>query len=1408
MLLKVPIVGVARIDPTTGASSLINFPLGRGAHSERASKCQVAEFLIFEGLVDEVDRLKIEGYLAHKWAIPLPSSHPWANDPPAFGQEIISGSTPVIDTNRTFVPSVVNRNPANLKNTSASLTGRVVNTGLGVLPFNPVGEVATTFSQTPGLSPPVLGDINVTNISQSSANFVGELLSTGGENPEITIVWGKVDHGSDANLSMWDHSLSLGTSVPGAFTLAVGDLEERTAYFFRVAVSNSLLSFVSDQVGVFVTLSNASSIPSPVLWLDANDSSAGTGTWLDKSGQANNAIKNGSPTLTGQWNNLPVMNYNGSNGNYHEFTEITDARTIFWVLKTEKNNWVWLIGDNNRYPFHPQGTNVFATYANPNGARNGIFWTNGADIHGSSAKLPTNYSWNILVSRAVSDIEVSNFSNDRNINGRYFKGDLAELIIYNKSLSDDEIKEREGYLAQKWGLQGNLANNHPFKSYYVADTPTISNLVPTSINIGQAFDFELGSNLEDANFSVYNIPADLNLTTVTTQRNPTSTPNNFSNLELWLDANHSSASSGTWQDRSSKGNNAIKTGSPSVIPNAQNGLPLMEYNANGQRHKFSMLTNIRTVFWVISQDSSVNGSGFRYMLSDSTKHPNWHNQNNGKFWSSNGWTRSWIKYGITQLNGSVIDGITTDYPNNLSIVSVRTTGNADADCFGYERGNTGRQWIGNLGELLIYSSSLSDADVEEVEGYLAHKWGLRSDLPASHRYNQNKTTTTYRITGTPSVGGNYKVSVLAQNPVFATHGILDLTVSSTAAQVTTSPPSSVTSGTANILGSVLQTGGQEPLVSLYWGDEDGGNVAGNWDNNFSFGARGKGAIAHLVTGLSPSTEYYYSFSANNDNGGSGGVSWSNSSSFLTDANTTLPVLSDVFGVSEISLVGAKFTTVLKSTGGDENTTVTFYWGEEDGETNPLAWSQSIVINEATVGSINGEITSGLGFPRDYFMRVNATNQAGSVWSTSTVPFTPQPGDAGFTPIDFSGLKLWLDASDLIGTGQLLPLSNGGEVSQIIDKSGQSRHASQAVPTSKPSFVYGQLNGNPNISFDGANDYLEFEAIDTIRTLFLVVNRKTGNRGFLLGDDTNYHFHAGGNAIWSRTWTHPNVINGLTLINGNLRGDVLGTDYAYDTPTMISIRTVGGVRASNFSKDRSNEIYWKGNLAEMIVYNEELPTSILRKVEGYLAHKWGLSSTLTGTHPYRHKSPTRAKNVSSTKIFWGGMDGGTDPSLWDNEVDVGEVGVGLRKLTSGVSVLAEPQPNQSGSVYTANLLLDGNLPEDGWRSTWTAWFKEDPLLTFNMGGERLMNKIRIYFQPTDRADEFKEVEIWVADEEMNFSLLKTEPGVIGIRGQGVFAEYELEGVSTRAIRLAPKFQGWGHQWGEVEFWVYDTGRFSS
>ena len=41
---------------------------------------------------------------------------------------------------------------------------------------------------------------------------------------------------------------------------------------------------------------------------------------------------------------------------------------------------------------------------------------------------------------------------------------------------------------------------------------------------------------------------------------------------------------------------------------------------------------------------------------------------------------------------------------------------------------------------------------------------------------------------------------------------------------------------------------------------------------------------------------------------------------------------------------------------------------------------------------------------------------------------------------------------------------------------------------------------------------------------------------------------------------------------------------------------------------------KGEVAELIVFDSVLSTSERQKIEGYLAHKWGLSSLLPQAHP--------------------------------------------------------------------------------------------------------------------------------------------------------------------------------------------------
>ena len=53
-----------------------------------------------------------------------------------------------------------------------------------------------------------------------------------------------------------------------------------------------------------------------------------------------------------------------------------------------------------------------------------------------------------------------------------------------------------------------------------------------------------------------------------------------------------------------------------------------------------------------------------------------------------------------------------------------------------------------------------------------------------------------------------------------------------------------------------------------------------------------------------------------------------------------------------------------------------------------------------------------------------------------------------------------------------------------------------------------------------------------------------------------------------------------------------------------------------------------------------------------------------------------------------------------------------QLCPVVKVSSSKNPTMDAGRLNINLLMDGKLPKDGWRSTWTAWFKVDPVLTFD------------------------------------------------------------------------------------------------
>ena len=127
------------------------------------------------------------------------------------------------------------------------------------------------------------------------------------------------------------------------------------------------------------------------------------------------------------------------------------------------------------------------------------------------------------------------------------------------------------------------------------------------------------------------------------------------------------------------------------------------------------------------------------------------------------------------------------------------------------------------------------------------------------------------------------------------------------------------------------------------------------------------------------------------------------------------------------------------------------------------------------------------------------------------------------------------------------------------------------------------------------------------------------------------------------------------------------------------------------------------------------------------------------------------------------------------------------------------PTMDAARYGINRLFDGKLPKDGWRSTWTAWYQRNPTLTFDFGDEKKIGAIRIYFQAFARDDELKSILVEVSLDGESYLPFNEYGEIASVRERGAWVEMDLQSVRARYFRLTPKYQGWGHQWGEIEFW---------
>jgi autotransporter-associated beta strand protein len=202
-----------------------------------------------------------------------------------------------------------------------------------------------------------------------------------------------------------------------------------------------------------------------ILQLDASNASTiikdADGTisrWNDAAGSGTYAFQNtdsAQPVYTlNQLNGKAIVDlgtyHTDASGMWMNFsTQLTDIRSAFWVLKGYSH----FLCDDNSSDFHRGGFRTSpsdliwsSTYASPN-VYNGATYLNGTQVNGSTTNLPADYSMIDVIT--LANTQASRLCNDR-IYGRTGGQQIAEILLYDRPLSDEERQQVEAYLRYKW----------------------------------------------------------------------------------------------------------------------------------------------------------------------------------------------------------------------------------------------------------------------------------------------------------------------------------------------------------------------------------------------------------------------------------------------------------------------------------------------------------------------------------------------------------------------------------------------------------------------------------------------------------------------------------------------------------------------------------------------------------------------------------------------------------------------------------------------------------------------------------------------------------------------------------------------------------------------------------------------
>jgi len=739
-------------------------------------------------------------------------------------------------------------------------------------------------------------------------------------------------------------------------------------------------------------------------------------------------------------------------------------------------------------------------------------------------------------------------------------------------------------------------------------------------------------------------------------------PQSIPGLQLWLDAADTTSITGTspvtaWRDKSGNGNNATATGSPALTQNAINGVQAIS-TAVGTYFRGSVpisgttltcfavattnvtLPNLRNPRRDQRLVSLANGTNPDYASNglialfnqDNTStiaafdYPNFLGR------PSNPIVKDIPFLAVTHFNGTTaslwFNGSAGTVPTSAYSTSFSITKYGIGEQAGVVSPNN-ENWSGFFGEIILFNTALTTSERQQVEGYLAAKWGLKANLPATHPYSTGSIipfnrpfyptdipgcslwldgadTSSMTFSSGSSVSswrdksgnGNTATSAGSANPILTQNLINGAQGISLPNAGTTPNPTYFFDGPISLTGTsityfvvcvpsstTVMAGGSPRILSL------GATSALDYTSalylvalyqyNTSFGVyRNGGATPISVVANTP-----YIFSA---------IATSGNVGMYQNGGT----------VTDITVPGTGNFSISRFRIGNEFNPQTNLFNGNIGEI--------IVFNTSLSTPQRQQVEQYLTWKWRFSLGPLATGHPGKLLPAFSTNFTVK---------SISGCQLWLDGADTTSM-----IRSGTTVTTWRDKSG---NAGDAIATGSPTSAgSGVVFPNTGIYFTLNTPYA------STHTIYIVCTTTVASQAYLFG--RNYASSA------------PAFITNYTGSSLEYYDDPRGryTLAATPTSTFIAsyIRTFGtslalryngsqvGTQASPTTSENTS-INWgylgsatttagfySGTMYEFMIFNAALTIPQAQQVEGYLAWKWGLQSSLPSTHAYAKFSP--------------------------------------------------------------------------------------------------------------------------------------------------------------------------------------------